>query len=92
MIFILNMERPVPGMKRTPCERMLLALSDVATVEISDCGIREVHLGGITVKLNGEGFEKLVSTLNEAQRNLWAAQRQDHPRPLFSVVSSTPQS
>ncbi|MEM1023005.1 MAG: hypothetical protein AAGD10_10020 [Myxococcota bacterium] len=59
-------ESPRPGARRQPCTRTLVADSPVVRVEVSDCGIREVLVGGLTIKFEAHAFEEFVNTLQQA--------------------------
>jgi len=75
-------------MIRRPCPRTLLAQSPVVTVEVSECGIREVHVNGMTFKFEGQAFEEFIGTLQQASAVLMNADR-SAPRVLILVSSDS---
>lgn len=68
------------------CERTRLAESSVAAVDVSDCGMMQLHIGPLTVRLAVCAACELLDTLERAvdeyerQRPSQAA---EHDVPLF---------
>ena len=73
-------------MIRRPCPRTLLAQSPLATVEVSECGIREVHVNGMTFSFEAQAFEEFIGTLQQASAVLMNSGRVV-PR-ILSLVES----
>lgn len=82
-------QHPRVGSKRTPCPRTLLASGPVGFVEATDCGLRELTVGGVTLTFDQAGFDALIETLQRASFQL-AARSTNGSVNLFgsSCVSS----
>jgi hypothetical protein len=50
----------------TDCPRRRLAQGDLAAVDACGCGMLQVHIGALTLRLAPCALEELASTLNDA--------------------------
>ena len=61
------MDDPRPGRTAvSPCMRSRLAESDVATVDLCDCGMIHLHMGPFSVRMAPDALRCLVQTLASA--------------------------
>lgn len=52
--------------ERTDCPRTRLAESSIAAVDLCACGMMQVHIGALTLRLAPCALSELVSTLGQA--------------------------
>ncbi|MGF1512045.1 MAG: hypothetical protein ACFB9M_21345 [Myxococcota bacterium] len=83
------MNHPKLGSRRAPCPRTLAGISSVATIEVTDCGVREIHFAHTTVKFDERGFEEFLHTLQQAAVFLGASSVEPH-QPLFASSPVAP--
>lgn len=56
---------PFPPLE-SPCRRRRLAESAVAAVDVCDCGVMQVHVGTLTLRLEPRAARELAATLDAA--------------------------
>ena len=73
---------------RHECERARLATSSVAAIDICSCGIMQLHLGVITLRLAPCAIFELLATLGEAVAEQAAREaRESSASALIPIVS-----
>ncbi len=74
---------------RHQCERSRLAKSSVAAVDICDCGMMQLHVGALTLRLAPCALSELLATLGEAVTELAAREaREANACAAVPIVSS----
>jgi hypothetical protein len=61
-----NPNRPLSHPAVGPCHRTRLAESGVAAVDVCSCGMLQLHLGPMTLRMTPEALSELLGTLGEA--------------------------
>ena len=57
-----NRSRPTTA----PCRRIRLAESEVASVDLCECGMMHLHLGPLSLRLTPDALQGVLGTLAEA--------------------------
>ncbi len=64
---------------RQRCGQTRLAESSVAAVDVCDCGVMQLHVGAVTLRLAPSALGELLSTLEQAVAERAALEkRKDH--------------
>lgn len=63
---------------RQRCRQTRLAESGVAAVDVCDCGVMQVHVGAVTLRLAPCALTELLSTLEQAVAERAALEERKH--------------
>jgi hypothetical protein len=74
----------------TGCSRTRLAQSSVASIDRCDCGIFQLHVGALTLRLEAGAARELLATLGEAVRAEAMLTTGSQEHSSFSPFSSKP--
>ncbi len=58
--------RKSPHPDQSTCTRRRLAAGEIATVDVCECGMMQLHLGAVTVRMTPEVLADLAQTLRSA--------------------------
>jgi hypothetical protein len=64
--------------RRQRCRQTRLAESSVAAVDVCDCGVMQVHVGAVTLRLAPCALDELLSTLERAVSERAAVEERRH--------------
>ena len=63
---------------RQRCRQTRLAESSVAAVDVCDCGVMQLHLGAVTLRIAPCALAELLSTLEQAAAERSALEERKH--------------
>lgn len=84
---IKSSARNLPGTDE--CTRKRLAQGEVGAVDICECGMLQVHIGALTVRMEPRAFAELADTLCRAEAT-YSALQQPAEREEVSLSFSLP--
>jgi hypothetical protein len=79
--------RNLPGIEE--CTRKRLAHGEVGAVDICECGMLQVHIAALTVRMEPRVFSDFIDTVCRAEA-MYAALQQQGEREEASLTFSTP--